>query len=150
MRRAELDFDREIWSLPGARTKNKLPHSVPLSRQVKAILETQDGDPLFGGTAGFSEWWRSKVQLDGALDLPAWTVHDLRRTAVTGMAEIGIPPHIVEAVVNHVSGHKGGVAGVYNRAKYSQEKRAALQRWADHLERIVAGEALANVVGFAR
>ena len=71
--------------------------------------------------------------------------HDLRRTAVTGMAEIGIAPHIIEAVVNHISGHKGGVAGVYNRAKYSEEKRAALQRWADHVERVVAGEPAANV-----
>ena len=79
-----------------------------------------------------------------------WTVHDLRRTVVTGMAEIGIAPHIVEAVVNHVSGHKGGVAGVYNRAKYSQEKRAALQRWADHVERIVAGAAADNVRAFGR
>ena len=89
-------------------------------------------------------------QLDRALDLPAWTVHDLRRTVVTGMAEIGIAPHIVEAVVNHISGHKAGVAGTYNRANYSQEKRAALQRWADHLDRIVASDATSNVVEFGR
>ena len=145
MRRTELDFDRETWSLPGARTKNKLPHDVPLSRQVKAILELQDGDPLFG-KGGFREWWRCKAQLDRALDLPAWTVHDLRRTVVTGMAEIGIAPHIVEAVVNHVSGHKGGVAGVYNKAKYSPEKRAALQRWADHVERLVANQPTTGTV----
>ena len=66
------------------------------------------------------------------------------------MAEIGIAPHIVEAVVNHVSGHKGGVAGVYNRAKYSDEKRAALQRWADHVERLVSGQAASNVVSMVR
>ena len=149
MRRTELDFDRETWSLPGARTKNKLPHDIPLPRQVKAILETQDGDPLFG-KGGFGEWWRCKAQLDRALDLPAWTVHDLRRTVVTGMAEIGIAPHIVEAVVNHVSGHKAGVAETYNRAIYAPEKRAALQRWADHLDRIVASDATSNVVEFGR
>ena len=133
IRRTELDFDRETWSLPGARTKNKLPHDVPLSRQARKILEQQDGDYLFG-KGGFRDWWRAKVELDRALNLPEWTVHDLRRTVVTGMAEIGIAPHIVEAVVNHISGHKGGVAGVYNKAKYSKEKRAALQRWADHVE----------------
>jgi hypothetical protein len=66
------------------------------------------------------------------------------------MAEIGIAPHVVEAVVNHVSGHKGGIAGVYNRAKYSQEKRAALQRWADHIERVVAGGQAGNVVRIVR
>ena len=78
------------------------------------------------------------------MKLPPWTLHDLRRTAVTGMVEIGVAPHVVEAVVNHVSGHKGGVAGVYNRATYAAEKRAALQRWADHVERIVAGRAPAT------
>jgi integrase len=149
MRRPELDLDQQLWRLPGARTKNKLPHDVPLSRQAKAILELQGGDPLFGKN-GFREWWRAKQQLDTVLDLPEWTVHDLRRTVVTGMAEIGVSPHIVEAVVNHVSGHKGGVAGVYNRAKYSQEKRAALQRWADRVEQITAGEATSNVVEFGR
>ena len=78
-------------------------------------------------------------RLDGARPAP---------DRVTGMAEIGIAPHIVEAVVNHVSGHKGGVAGIYNRAKYSSEKRAGLQRWADHVERLVTGGAGANVVAF--
>ena len=54
------------------------------------------------------------------------------------MAELGVQPHIIEAVLNHVSGHKAGVAGIYNRAKYADEMRAALQRWADHLDKIVA------------
>jgi hypothetical protein len=78
-------------------------------------------------------------------------LHDLRRTLATGMNEIGVAPHVVEAVLNHVGGHKGGVAGVYNRAKYREEKRAALQRWADHVERVVAGEgAPAQVVPLRR
>ena len=66
------------------------------------------------------------------------------------MAEIGIAPHVVEAVVNHVSGSKAGVAGVYNRAAYSDEKRVALQRWSDHVDRIVAGDTTDNVVAFGR
>ncbi|HEX2320173.1 MAG TPA: hypothetical protein VHJ18_14430, partial [Streptosporangiaceae bacterium] len=93
---------------------------------------------MFGrDDTGFSGWSKAKAALDAAVNLSApWVLHDLRRTAVTGMAEIGIAPHIVEAVVNHISGHKAGVAGVYNRAAYATEKRAALQRWADHVDRI--------------
>ena len=72
--------------------------------------------------------------------LQPWRIHDLRRTAVTGMAEIGIQPHVIEAVVNHISGHKGGVAGIYNRASYADEKRRALQVWADAVEAIVVGK----------
>ena len=72
--------------------------------------------------------------------LPDWRLHDLRRTCATGMAEIGVAPHIVEACLNHISGHKAGVAGVYNRATYSAEKKSALQRWADHVDGIIDGQ----------
>jgi hypothetical protein len=67
-------------------------------------------------------------------------LHDLRRSVATGMAELGIAPHIVEAVLNHVSGHIG-IAGVYNRATYEKEKRAALAMWADHVMAAVEGRA---------
>jgi integrase len=151
--RSELDLARAMWSLPGERTKNWLPHDVPLSSQavgiLRAALEQGEGERVFG-CRGFRDWSRCKARLNAATKLPSWVLHDLRRTVVTGMVEIGVAPHVVEAVVNHVSGHKGGIAGVYNRAKYSQEKRTALQRWADHVERIVAGEQFANVVGFGR
>jgi integrase len=95
---------------------------------------------VFGaGKGGFSGWGQSKARMDRRSGLSGWRIHDLRRTSVTGMAEIGIQPHVIEAVVNHVSGHKGGVAGIYNRAGYAAEKRDALQRWADHVEEIIAG-----------
>src|SRR5207253_1116296 len=71
--------------------------------------------------------------------LPHWRIHDLRRTAATGMAGIGIQPHIIEAVLNHVSGAKSGVAGTYNREAYEPEKRAALERWADYVAGLVSG-----------
>jgi integrase len=149
MPRSELDLDRGHWRLPGERTKNGLPHDVPLSSQaagiLRAVLAQGEGEQVFG-SSGFASWGRCKARLDAALKLPPWTLHDLRRTAVTGMVEIGVAPHVVEAVVNHVSGHKGGVAGVYNRATYAAEKRAALQRWADHVGRIVAGEQVGKVV----
>jgi hypothetical protein len=68
-----------------------------------------------------------------------WRLHDLRRTAATGLAEIGTNPHIVEAILNHVSGHKDGVAGVYNRAQYLQPMKTALAMWADHVRSVVDG-----------
>jgi hypothetical protein len=74
-----------------------------------------------------------------AKSMPDWRLHDLRRSAATGMAELGIQPHIIEAVLNHVSGHKAGVAGIYNRARYVGEMHEALQRWADHVEALIVG-----------
>ena len=83
-----------------------------------------------------------KKKLDTAIaengkPLPPWTIHDIRRTVATGMADIGIQPHIIEAVLNHVSGHKGGIAGVYNRSNDAAEKAAALARWDEHVASIV-------------
>ena len=68
-----------------------------------------------------------------AEEMLPWRIHDIRRTVATGMANIGVQPHIIEAVLNHISGHKAGVAGIYNRAVYASEKRAALKRWAKEL-----------------
>jgi integrase len=76
-------------------------------------------------------------------------LHDLRRTAATGMAEIGITPHVIEAILNHISGHKQGVAGIYNRASYETEKATALARWAEHVAAIV-GTRESNVASFKR
>jgi integrase len=147
---SEIDLDAGIWSLPPERTKNGRPHVVPLSDQAKALIEGVPRRPgrdlLFGlGPDGFKGWAKSKRRLDDAMDIEPWRLHDLRRTAVTGMAEIGIAPHFIEALVNHISGHRPGVAGIYNRATYSTEKASALQRWADHLDQIVTGQ-LAKVV----
>ncbi len=73
--------------------------------------------------------------------MDAWTVHDLRRSLVTGMNEMGMaPPHVIEAIVNHVSGHRSGIAGVYNRATYSTERARALQEWADCISGSTAGK----------
>jgi integrase len=69
--------------------------------------------------------------------LEHWTIHDIRRTVATRMAELGVQPHIIEAVLNHVSGHKGGIAGVYNRATYDKERRSALNLWAGHIMALV-------------
>lgn len=79
-----------------------------------------------------------------------WTLHDLRRTAATRMADLGVQPHVIEAVLNHVSGHKAGVAGIYNRSTYAAEKRAALNLWANHLRVAVAKAEGANVTRLKR
>jgi integrase len=143
MLRAELG-DEGIWSIPSERTKNKRPHIVPLpplARDLLAGLPRIEGGLVFttNGRTPISGWSKIKVRLDGLMgDVPAWRLHDLRRTAATTMAEIGVPPHIVEAVLNHISGAKASVAGVYNRAAYAAEKKAALERWAAHIEGIVS------------
>ena len=93
---------------------------------------------------------RPKRVLDAACGVQDWVIHDLRCTVATRMADIGIQPHIIEAVLNHVSGHKAGVAGIYNRSTYAAEKRAALDAWANHLRVILAQAEGANVVAIRK
>jgi len=151
LRWGEVDFDRGVISLPGSRTKNGRPHDVPMTATVRQILQSQpkseDREFVFGkGSGPFSGLSRCKERLDqritemnGEKALPHWVHHDLRRSAATRMADIGIQPHIIEAVLNHVSGHKGGIAGIYNRAQYSAEKAQALARWNTHVVALVRG-----------
>jgi integrase len=153
LRWSEVDLDQGLIILPAERTKNLRQHEVPLSAQARAILERQPKrkgrDFVFGiGEAGFSGWSKSKERLDQALlakrcerdrrakPLPSYRIHDLRRSAATGMVELGVLPHVVEQALNHVSGHKAGVAGVYNRSKMSDAVREGLQKWADYVARI--------------
>jgi integrase len=143
---SELSEDFAVWNIPGSRTKNKRPHAVPLSTAARDLIvptltSVEPSSFIFSttcGTSPVSGWSKIKSRLDKRMAVPHWRLHDLRRTAATGMAEIGIAPHIVEAVLNHVSGAKAGVAGVYNRAAYSTEKRAALEGWARHVNGVVS------------
>jgi integrase len=155
----EVDLAARLIQLPPRRTKNGRVHLVPLSDPAIALLRAvprrADRELVFGlGSNGPSSYSKSKRALDQRLaqdggSLPHWTVHDLRRSAATHMAELGIQPHIIEAILNHVSGHKAGVAGIYNRASYDREKRQALDRWAAHLMALVEGRA-SNVVALTR
>jgi integrase len=150
MTRAELN-DAGIWSIPGTRTKNGKPHIVPLpplARDVLAALPRIEGGWVFTttGTSPVSGWSKIKARLDGLMgDVPAWRLHDLRRSAVTHMAELGIAPHVIELVVNHISGARAGVAGTYNRSELMPERRTALERWAAHIAGIVSGRPAAVV-----
>jgi integrase len=136
--------------LSGERTKNRRPHTIPLSHAARDIIAKQhrraDRDLIFGRATGqYNGWAKSMAALNQHIaegtqrSLAHWTPHDLRRSFATHAAEIGIQPHIIEAVLNHVSGHKAGVAGTYNRATYEPEKRIALDRWAAHLLATVEG-----------
>jgi integrase len=153
LRRSEIteSLDGALIALPGTRTKNGRPHDLPLSATALKILNAipmrAGRECVFGeGEGGFAGWSRAKVSLDEKAKLKEeWTLHDLRRTAATRMSDLGVQPHIVEAVLNHVSGHKAGVAGIYNRSAYRKEKREALDLWANHLRVIVAKATGANV-----
>ena len=134
--------------LPGERTKNGEPLTIPLSEPAVALIEAlpkvEGSDFVFTttGKTPISGWTRAKIDLGEIADLTPWTIHDIRRTVSTGMNELGIEPHIVEAVL----GHKvPGVAGVYNRAKYEAAKRTALQAWAGHIEALL-GKRASNVL----
>lgn len=135
----EVDLDAALISLPPERTKNKKPHDIPLSPPALAILKRRprgNHEHVFG-KGGYKSWSGGKKRLN--LSIPDWRLHDLRRTMSTVMHdELGIAPHIVEAVLNHVSGHKAGPAGIYNRAAYAREKAAALALWADYLLAVLA------------
>jgi integrase len=165
--------------LPAERTKNGKPHVLPLSEPAVAIIaqQTKGGDFIFGNAGrGFTNWTRGKERLDqrvatanGGEPIPHWTPHDLRRSLATyaggGLPEhllkkipaqdrdcaggLGIEPHAIEAVLNHYSGGKAGVAGIYNRSTYAREKKVLLDLWADRLMAIVEGRT-SNVVNIQK
>jgi integrase len=169
MRWTEVDFDKAIWTIPSTRSKNHREHVVPLTQAAIALFpdRAEIREYVFGHGPrrkddkhrGYSGWSKSKAALDARIHaarqnqgdagekaepMPAWRLHDLRRTAATVMADrLGVFPHIVEAVLNHVSGHRAGVAGIYNHARYEAEIRAALCAWADHVNAVVGANACA-------
>jgi integrase len=144
---SELDLDNGLWSLPKERAKNKRALLLPLPPLalsiIKSVPERVGRDQLFGDRAasGFTDWSHAKQALDQRLagKAKAWRLHDLRRTCATRMADLGVQPHVIEAVLNHYGGHRAGVAGVYNRSPYEREMRGALALWANHVATIVEG-----------
>ena len=140
MKWSELSDDFTTWTLPAERAKNGRVHITPLPAAAREIIASTvriNACPYVFTTNNrtpVSGWSKSKARLDKLMgDTLPWRLHDLRRTAVTGMGELGIAPHVIELVVNHVSGSRGGIAGVYNRSELLPERKAALERWADHV-----------------
>jgi integrase len=150
LRLSELDLDRRVWNIPGERTKNGHPHSVPLSAMALEIALS-----ICGSTNQRAPVVSRKHISDTICDhqdqfgLDRWTAHDLRRTALTKMAELGIPPIVLGHVANHRTTTKAGMTlSVYVHHQYEKEKRAALELWADRLQGIISGGA--DVVSIGR
>ena len=151
MRWSELDLYAKLWRLPASRSKNGQEHTLPLPDDVVDILcalprfEGSDVVFSFDGVHPAKAFVAAKERIDekmkealGAAFEP-WVIHDLRRTAASGMAGIGVAPHVVERVLNHRSGTIKGVAAVYNRFSYQPEMRSALEAWSRRLAEIAAG-----------
>jgi integrase len=149
---SECDFGAGTITIAAERSKNRRAHCLTLPPMaldiLRAIPRREGRDYVFGQSGqGFQRWGAYTTALRERLgNMPEWRIHDLRRSCATHMAEIGIQPHIIEAILNHVSGHKAGIAGIYNRAAYTEPMRIALQRWADHVAAIIAGRPASNVM----
>lgn len=163
---SELSQEEAIWLLPSSRSKNGVAARQPLSMLAMDELDQlasraggwRKAGLLFSttGTTCSSGHSRAKARLDRAIaklaieegvPLPApWRVHDLRRTLATGLQRLGVRFEVTEAVLNHVSGSRGGVAGIYQRHDWADEKRAAVQAWARYVEGLLSGKDQTNVV----
>ena len=140
---SEINFKARQIELPEGRTKNGLPHIIPLSQAALDILSGIDLSErkwVFGRnlTSPFSGYSKAKTELDAVAKVKGFVVHDFRRTGSTRMGDAGVLPHVVEAVLNHISGARKGVAGIYNKALYLKEKREALDLLAAHVLKVVS------------
>lgn len=142
-----IDFDERYWSIPKEMTKANRAHTIPFSPAVIAILNEVPRlnerylFPSRGkGNTVYSGFSKAKKRLNHKSGVNNWTLHDLRRTAATGMAGLEIPPHVVEKVLNHSSGVFAGVAGVYNRFGYIDEMRDALEKWSKYVLSLQRGK----------
>lgn len=147
---SEIDLGNRVWTIPRERSKNDRAHNVHLSALAVEIIEglpKLENESRFvfttTGHSPVSGFSRAKAALDDrmrglvATAVEPWILHDLRRTAATGMAGLGIAPHVVDRILNHVSGTIRGVAAVYNRHAYLEERKAALEAWGRHVESLI-------------
>jgi integrase len=137
----ELDLEQRIWTLPRSRTKNAKAHVVHLSEQSIDVLKRahRQGPLVFSplGTKPFQEFSRAKSVLDQLSGVSGWRLHDLRRTCVSGMARLGIAPHVADKILNHQAGTISGVAAVYQRHEFLAEREAALDLWGAHVGQLL-------------
>lgn len=171
---AELDRTTTTWTIPADRAKNGVAHIVPLASEAVAELDRlalalqekakeKEPDAKRWPKAGFvltttgrtpiSGITKAKTALDEAVTkarkgeaLPHWRIHDLRRTMATGFQRLGVRFEVTEATLNHISGAKGGVAGIYQKHDWKEEKRSALEAWARHVAAIIKPADKDNVV----
>jgi integrase len=137
LRWSELDLNNGRWLLPAQRSKNGRAHELPLMSMsldiIKDVPRLASRDQLFGARSNNDQ----EKALDERSGVVGWTLHDIRRSVATKLADIGVQPHIIEQILNHVSGHKSGPAGIYNRSSYEREVRNVLGRWEDHVRTLV-------------
>ncbi len=154
IRRPDLDLEGAVWTLPKELTKAKRAHFVPLPPAAVEVLENL---PAFQGPFAFttrsgrrpvSGFSKCKTRLDDLIlkarteagnqePLTDWTIHDLRRTFATGLAGLGIPPHVLALMLNHSPGRSQGITAIYNRFRYEKERRQAAELWAAHVLELV-------------
>lgn len=158
------EVDGDLWTIPAARSKNGVASIVPLSASAAAILAGRDriAGPGYaftiGGGAAFSGFAAAKIAIDKAMAaaapegavIPPWRFHDLRRSAASGMARLGIQIPVVEKLLNHSSGTFKGIVSVYQKHDFAPEKRFACDAWAAHLDGLLAEKPADNVVPMAR
>jgi integrase len=142
----ELDLASQSWTLPAARTKNGKPHIVHLSKEAIAVLMRTPrlGRFVFSlsGMKSFQSFSAAKRELDKLSEVTGWRLHDLRRTCVSGMARLGVAPHVADKVLNHQTGTISGVAAVYQRHEFLAERKDALERWGLHVALLLQGQEL--------
>ena len=138
----EINEPESIWNIPSSRTKNGKPHIIHLSQPALSVIRQA---PRLGALAfsvdgehPFQNFGHAKARLDAAADVHDWVLHDLRRTVVSGMARLGVPPHIADKILNHQTGTISGVAAVYQRHEFLAERRDALDRWGNHVRLLLS------------
>jgi len=138
----EFDLDNRLWTLPNLRTKNAKPHIVHLSDQAISVLSEakKQGKFVFSvsGTHPFQDFNNAKRELDAISGVTGWRLHDLRRTCVSGMAGLGVAPHVADKILNHQSGTISGVTAVYQRHQFMAERKEAMANWGAHIEHILS------------
>ena len=168
----ELDRDSATWTIPVDRAKNKAANIVPLSAIVLAEVDALAQKALGGvfsserpvwpetglvltttGTTPISGISKAKAKLDSEMTkladgepIEPWRFHDIRRTVATGLQRLGVRLEVTEAALHHLSGSRAGIVGVYQRHEWKDEKRAAFEAWATHVDAIVSGRKQDNVV----
>jgi integrase len=145
----EIDMERNQILLKGDRTKNGEDHIIPLSAMACELLDAMprlaESPFVFSTTVitPISGWSKVKARIDGMMRaelgeaFEPWRLHDLRRTAATGLERIGVPLQVTEALLGHTAGSKGGIAGIYQLHDYAEEKRAAIEKWGQHVASLV-------------
>jgi integrase len=138
----EFDFQQRTWTLPKERTKNGKPHVVHLTKASLALVQRRPKISTYVFSTQASKPYRdfsaAKRQLDAMSGVVGWRLHDLRRTCVSGMARLGVAPHVADKILNHQAGTISGVAAVYQRHDFLSERRQALEQWAAHIISIVS------------